>query len=77
MAAKKTVSWELYQDSKNEESGTEYRTFRALRSDGVLLEKLTTHKNGKTEHDWGWKIKSRKPREDILKYLMDRGWQQK
>ncbi len=52
------------------------RTEIALRRDGVLLRK-TTHLNGDGSVDWsdGWKIETRRPKQDVGSILCRRGFQ--
>jgi hypothetical protein len=61
--------------------------YRALTSDGSILERMVIHytpeekaKNyGKGSHDYGWKIRSRarsgKTLEELLHVYLDKGWQ--
>lgn len=69
MARKGTVEWELGRMTQRDESGVEYFRHYSLRTDGKLLTKLrTVEPDGKTRHDYGWKLCPKATQEHIKKY---------
>lgn len=84
MARKGTIVWELESPAtridprpEDEDPFQPYMriTRYALRTDGVLVQKVTTKDlYGRARHDWGWKVVNRRPPADAKKILMDRGY---
>lgn len=80
MARKGTTVWEVSRESLETSpigQGENYiavETF-ALREDGVLLSKYATRNvDGSARHDYGWKVRTRKPKANVREILQGKGY---
>jgi hypothetical protein len=75
MARKGKTVWQVSRELRQE--GVDYVGVQhyALREDGVLLGRYQTRNlDGSALYDWGWKVTTRRPGEDVLATLQAKGF---